>query len=562
MEGSKFALAFQTVSQQIQDSGWPRTLHGAAQVEEPTPNDDASEPRFVPIGARVGRSGQVFETDGRTGLGGRVVKLFTWAAGLPAQVVQDFTREAMRVADLHHPHVVQVLDAGTLGDGTPFAVMERLAGMTLDEAARGRSLPMAEVLPILRGVGSALCAAHAAGVPHGQLRADNVFIADLAPNGSGCPKLLDFGVARLVTGRHAIGRGALELGRRAGERADQLALATLAWRLLGAMSAPAIQRVLVRAMSPDPSQRFGSVTALVEALEEASANAATAGLSANARADRTLVGPTIPVSPSRRAPAVVAPPSRLAAARPPTVAPTPALASPPSSLTQQFFAEGEQLEMEHAAGQKSGAGAVAERDQERALDTTAAPRVPRSRAQMIAAALLALGSVALIGWTVVSLASRPVGGPHAADASPATVVTRPVAVSPAGPLRPTRATDRGPGAKILPLGRASSVQPPPFAAGRPSVTSSEAPAPTPQAPAPPAEAAARTDQAAMPPSVAPAGSSDDDEAQPEHQEGGEAHGATPAPSAPEEPVLAPRPWREVSPAPSAPVPAAPSAPAP
>ena len=104
---------------------------------------------------------------------------------------------------------------------------------------------MAEVLPILRGVGSALCAAHAAGVAHGQLRADNVFIADLATYGPGCPKLLDFGVARLVTRpRHAIGRGAHELGRRAGERADQLALATLAWRLLGAMSAPAIQRVL------------------------------------------------------------------------------------------------------------------------------------------------------------------------------------------------------------------------------------------------------------------------------------------------------------------------------
>ena len=270
-------------------------------MEEPTPNDDSWEPRFVPIGARVGRSGQVFETEGRAGLGGRVVKLFTWAAGLPAQVVQDFTREAMRVADLHHPHVVQVLDAGTLGDGTPFVVMERLAGMTLDEAASGRSLPMAEVLPILRGVGSALGAAHAAGVAHGQLRADNVFIADLATYGSGCPKLLDFGVARLVPGGHAIGRGALELGRRAGERADQLALATLAWRLLGAMPAPAIQRVLMRAMSPDPSQRFGSVTALVEALEEASVNGATVGLATNAGAVRTLRRRNPPGPASRRA---------------------------------------------------------------------------------------------------------------------------------------------------------------------------------------------------------------------------------------------------------------------
>ncbi len=463
------------------------------------------------------------------------------------------------MADLHHPHVVQVLDAGTLGDGTPFVVMERLAGMTLDEAASGRSLPMAEVLPILRGVGSALGAAHAAGVAHGQLRADNVFIADLATYGSGCPKLLDFGVARLVPAGHAIGRGALELGRRAGERADQLALATLAWRLLGAMPAPAIQRVLMRAMSPDPSQRFGSVTALVEALEEASVNAATVGLATNAGAVRTLAGATHPV--------------------PPAGAPTPVLASAPSSLTQQFFAEGEQLEMQHAAGQTSDAGAVAERDEAGELETAAAPRVPRSRAQMTAAALLALGSVALIGWTVMSLASKRADDPRAADASPATVVARPVGASPAGTLRPTRATDRGPGGMMNPARRTPGVQPPPFAAAaRPSVTTAEPPAPSPlaprpwptaQVPAPPpaqspaAEAAPRTgDQAEPPPSGASAGSSDDDEAQPGEQEGGEPHGATPAPRAPEEPVLAPRGSDDVSPAPSAPETPAPSAPAP
>ena len=77
--------------------------------------------------------------------------------------------------------------------------------------------------------------------------------------------------------------------------------------------------------------------------------------------------------------------------------------------------------MAHAAGETSDARAVAERDEEGALETAAAPRVPRSRAQMTAAALLALGSVAIIGWTVVSLASKPADDPRAADASPATV---------------------------------------------------------------------------------------------------------------------------------------------
>ena len=177
------------------------------------------------------------------------------------------------------------------------------------------------------------------------------------------------------------------------------------------------------------------------------------------------------------------------------------------------------------------------------IETAAASRVPRSRAQMTAAALLALGSVAIIGWTVVSLASKPAGDPRAADASPATVVARPVAASPAGTPRPTRATDRGPGGKTIPVRRAPGVQPPPFAAPATSPPPSHAP---------PAEAAPRTaDQAAPLPSVAPAGSSDDDEAQPEEQEGGEPHGATPAAGAPEEPVPAPRAWGDVPPAPSA-----------
>src|SRR5690242_17188914 len=114
------------------------TLHGFGQPEEPEALGGAFESRFVPIGARVGQSGQVYETDGAGGAGALVVKLFTWAAGLPDQAVQNFTRDAMRVASLRHPDVAQVVDAGMLGDGTPFLVMERLAGMTLDEAVVGR----------------------------------------------------------------------------------------------------------------------------------------------------------------------------------------------------------------------------------------------------------------------------------------------------------------------------------------------------------------------------------------------------------------------------------------
>src|ERR1043165_3605011 len=100
------------------------TLHGFGQPEESPILDGAFDSRFVPIGARVGGSGQVYETEGGAGGAGElVVKLFTWGAALPEHAVQNFTRDALRVASLRHPHVAQVVDAGVLGDGTPFVVM-------------------------------------------------------------------------------------------------------------------------------------------------------------------------------------------------------------------------------------------------------------------------------------------------------------------------------------------------------------------------------------------------------------------------------------------------------
>jgi hypothetical protein len=66
------------------------------------------------------------------------VKLFDWGGGLGPVVVREFTRQALGVARLRHPHVVQVVDAGSTPDGTPFVVMERLSGATLEERASGR----------------------------------------------------------------------------------------------------------------------------------------------------------------------------------------------------------------------------------------------------------------------------------------------------------------------------------------------------------------------------------------------------------------------------------------
>jgi hypothetical protein len=218
----------------------------------------------------------------------------------------------------------------------------------------------------------------------------------------------------------------------------------------------------------------------VEALEDASGRAAAAGIATKAATMRTLAGPSPVASPKPLQRVVVVAPSSLPAAPPLAAAPGPVLPSAPSSLTQQFFAEGEQLDKAHGARHTGDAGTVAEQDiEDDDLGAAAAARVPRSRAQMIATAFLCLGSVAMIGWTVVALVAKPDGGMDAAAAAPPALLDRRAAVAPAGTLHPVRTTDRGPGTQPTHGRRSARVQPPPFSApAKPSVTAPEASPPS------------------------------------------------------------------------------------
>lgn len=110
--------------------------------------------------------------------------------------VERLLREANIAAQLRHPAVARVFDAGQTENGIAFLIMELLEGETLSQRlARHGPLPAADALPLLLPIADALRAAHARGVIHRDVKPDNVFLA-LAP-GSVHPKLLDFGVAKL-----------------------------------------------------------------------------------------------------------------------------------------------------------------------------------------------------------------------------------------------------------------------------------------------------------------------------------------------------------------------------
>ena len=105
--------------------------------------------------------------------------------------------EARAAAAVDHPCVVDILDLGTTDDDDTYLVMELLDGAELDERLdHGPVQPVAAV-SIVAALADALCAAHAAGVVHRDIKATNVFMVR-SPEGSLRPVLIDFGIARLV----------------------------------------------------------------------------------------------------------------------------------------------------------------------------------------------------------------------------------------------------------------------------------------------------------------------------------------------------------------------------
>jgi serine/threonine-protein kinase len=105
--------------------------------------------------------------------------------------LERFRREARTVAQLNHPHVVTVIDAGE-DDGAPYIVFEYVEGETLKERIRrlGR-LPVSEAVAYAIEIGRALEAAHASKLVHRDVKPQNVLI-----DRDGRAKVTDFGIAR------------------------------------------------------------------------------------------------------------------------------------------------------------------------------------------------------------------------------------------------------------------------------------------------------------------------------------------------------------------------------
>jgi serine/threonine protein kinase len=265
------------------------------------------------LGVRLFDSGEIYEAYHPRHSEDFVIKLFRRAAAESSTTVRAFSREAGRVSILTHPHIAQVFDSGLLADHIPFAAVERLSGLTLeDHLVRRGQLSTSAVLSVIRGIVSGLSAAHSAGIVHREIRPDNVFLVDGVQEDPGFVKLLDFGVSRLTWGERTMGRGISVAASRylapeqtrgdladVDARTDQFAVAAIAYRLLtgnepfpgytagagGAYPMPRpviasigarspVDVVLFKALCVRSTDRFRSVAVFYEAFEQALANAA------------------------------------------------------------------------------------------------------------------------------------------------------------------------------------------------------------------------------------------------------------------------------------------------
>jgi tetratricopeptide (TPR) repeat protein len=109
------------------------------------------------------------------------------------EIVRRFVHERQILASLVHPHIARLLDGGTTDDGRPYFVMEHIDGQPVTAFAEQEGMGVEARLRLFLEIAAAVQFAHQSLVVHRDLKPANILVGR-----DGAPKLLDFGIAKLL----------------------------------------------------------------------------------------------------------------------------------------------------------------------------------------------------------------------------------------------------------------------------------------------------------------------------------------------------------------------------
>jgi serine/threonine-protein kinase len=120
------------------------------------------------------------------------LKLVAGGLGSPERIGRFFLERRV-LAQLEHPHIAGLLDAGLADDGTPWLAMEYVPGRAIDQYCDGRRLTVEHRLALFEKVARAVGYAHRHLIVHRDLKPSNILVGE-----DGEPRLVDFGIAKLL----------------------------------------------------------------------------------------------------------------------------------------------------------------------------------------------------------------------------------------------------------------------------------------------------------------------------------------------------------------------------
>jgi serine/threonine-protein kinase len=113
---------------------------------------------------------------------------------------ERFAREGRALAQLKHPHIARLLDTGLTDEGQPYLVLEHVVGVSIDEFVNQARYTPRQRIALFLDVVAAVAHAHANHIIHRDIKPTNILVRD-----DGVPKLLDFGIAKLLADGRDLG---------------------------------------------------------------------------------------------------------------------------------------------------------------------------------------------------------------------------------------------------------------------------------------------------------------------------------------------------------------------